>query len=72
MKDLNNNCFLCGIYNSNGIMLNEKHICEKWEKDIVNSHVKEQTYDYYLKMIKRILFDKNIIQWGCLWKKVYL
>ncbi|WP_423738754.1 sigma factor G inhibitor Gin [Clostridium neonatale] len=43
-------------------MLNEKHICEKCEKDIVNSHVKEQTYDYYLKMIKRILFDKNIIQ----------
>ncbi len=56
MKYLNKKCFLCGIYESNGIMLNEKRICEKCEKRIINSDVSKETYNYYLKMIKRILF----------------
>lgn len=57
MKDLNKKCFICGICESNGIMLNEKHICENCEKDIIDSDIKEQSYNYYLKIIKRILFD---------------
>lgn len=56
MKYLNKKCFLCGIYESNGIMLNEKRICEKCEKHIINSNVNKKKYNYYLKMIKRILF----------------
>lgn len=57
MKDLNGKCFICGIYESNGIMLNGKHICLKCENNIVKNDVDEEIYTDYVKKIKSILFN---------------
>ena len=49
-------CCICGLL-GNGIMLREKRICLKCEKDITETNVDSVNYESYVEQIKKILFN---------------
>lgn len=57
VKNLNKKCFMCGIISSNGIILNERHICICCEQQIVNSNAMKSSYTNYVNLVNRILFN---------------
>lgn len=56
MKNLNKQCFLCGVADCDGIILNGEKICKECEEKIVNTTILDPNYDDYKDKLRIILF----------------
>ena len=62
MENLNKSCFICGVRDCDGIILNGERICKACEDKIVNTTVIDKNYNIYKNKIKIVLFDKHAIE----------
>lgn len=60
MKILNNACFMCGVSNCDGIILNGEKICKACEEKIVNTTADDLDYNMHKDKIKIILFNEHV------------
>lgn len=59
MEILNNVCFMCGVSNCDGIILNGEKICRACEEKIINKTVDDLDYNMHKDKIKIILFNEH-------------
>lgn len=59
MENLNKSCFICGVNDCDGIILNGEKICKACEQKIVSTNIINPDYDIYKNQIKVILFNEH-------------
>lgn len=59
MKDINKSCFMCGISDCDGIIINGEKICKVCEDKIVRTTITDFDYDVYKDELKTILFNQH-------------
>lgn len=57
MKNLNKSCFICGVSDYDGIILNGERICKACEEKIVDTTIIDPNYNIYKDKIKIVLFN---------------